>query len=58
MQFLMVSEVAELLRVTPETVREWLRGGELRGLNLGGRWRVLWEDLQEFVKDRQNKPGQ
>lgn len=58
MQFLTVNEVAGLLRVTPETVREWLRGGELRGLNLGGRWRVLREDLQEFIKDRQNKPGQ
>ena len=58
MQYLTVGEVAELLRVKPETVREWLRSGELRGLNLGGRWRVLREDLQEFIKDRQNKPGQ
>ena len=54
MQFLTVNEVAELLRVTPETVREWLRACKLRGLNLGGRWRVLREDLQEFIKDRQN----
>ena len=58
MQYLTVGEVAELLRVKPETVREWLRSGELRGLNLGGRWRVLWGDLQGFLKDRQNKPGQ
>jgi len=32
-----VKEVAERLRVNPETVRVWLRTGTVRGVLLGGR---------------------
>ena len=32
-----VREVAERLRVNPETVRVWLRSGKLRGVLIGGR---------------------
>ena len=32
-----VSEVAERLRVNPETVRVWLREGRMRGALMGGR---------------------
>jgi excisionase family DNA binding protein len=44
-------QVAEYLQVHVETVRRWLRSGELRGINLGGRsrWRVRREDLQRFI---------
>jgi len=35
-QFLTVPEVAERLRITPETVRRWLRAGKLHGVLLGG----------------------
>jgi excisionase family DNA binding protein len=31
-----VPEVAERLRVKPETVRRWLRAGKLQGVLLGG----------------------
>ena len=33
---LTVAEVAERLRVHPETVRIWLRQGKLKGVRLGG----------------------
>jgi excisionase family DNA binding protein len=33
---LTVAEVAERLRVNPETVRVWLRQGKMRGARLGG----------------------
>jgi excisionase family DNA binding protein len=35
-RLLTVSEVAERLRVYPETVRRWLRSGRLNGIRLGG----------------------
>jgi excisionase family DNA binding protein len=38
-QWLTVREVAEELQVTEETVRRWIRAGELEVLELGGpRW--------------------
>jgi excisionase family DNA binding protein len=35
-QLLTVQDVAFRLRITPETVRRWLRTGKLRGALLGG----------------------
>ena len=35
-QLLTVQEVAERLKITPETVRRWLRTGKLRGALPGG----------------------
>jgi excisionase family DNA binding protein len=35
-QLLTVQDVASRLRITPETVRRWLRTGKLRGALLGG----------------------
>ena len=32
-----VKEVAERLRLNPETVRVWLRSGKLKGILIGGR---------------------
>ena len=55
----MVAEVAELLSVTVNTVRAWLRTGKLRGVKLpGGDWRVRQEDLDAMlnVKSRSGNP--
>ena len=35
-QLLTVQDVASQLKITPETVRRWLRTGKLRGALLGG----------------------
>jgi excisionase family DNA binding protein len=32
-----VQEVAERLRLNPETVRVWLRAGKIKGVLIGGR---------------------
>jgi excisionase family DNA binding protein/PAS domain S-box-containing protein len=50
-----VEEVAEFLQVTEETVRRWIRRGELPALNLGGPragYRVYPTDLERFIHDR------
>jgi excisionase family DNA binding protein len=49
-----VAQVAERLQVNPETVRRWLRSGELRGRLLGDKagYRVEEGDLRNFIEQR------
>ena len=49
-----VPEVAERLRVDPETVRRWLRAGKLRGLLLSqqGGYRIPDSELRRFISER------
>jgi excisionase family DNA binding protein len=49
-----VAQVAERLQVNPETVRRWLRTGELRGILLGRKagFRVAESDLKAFIDSR------
>lgn len=51
---LTVHEVAERLRVKEETVRRWLRAGELHGVYLSDAagWRIPAEDLRAFLDAR------
>ena len=52
-------EVARLLRVDPHTVIAWIRGGELRAVNVARResrrprFRVFAKDLEEFARKRE-----
>lgn len=46
-----VNEVAEICKVTPYTVRAWLKSGKLRGTKISPKaWRVPKESLQEFLE--------
>lgn len=53
-RFYTVAQVAELLQVNPETVRRWIRSGELRGLGLGDKagYRIEQSDLRDFIERR------
>jgi excisionase family DNA binding protein len=46
-----VQQIATMLQVHEQTVREWLRTGQLRGRSFGGRtgWRVRERDLAAFL---------
>ena len=54
-------EVAEMLRVSPETVHGWIRSRQLKAANVAGpgsrrpRWKVKREDLDAFLARR--RPG-
>jgi excisionase family DNA binding protein len=53
--WLTVHEVAELVQVQQETVRRWIRAGELPAVELGGPrsgYRVHREDLDHFLWQR------
>lgn len=49
-QFLTVKEVADLLKVGEVTVRHWIKGGELRAIDVGREWRVAPSDLEHFLQ--------
>lgn len=53
-----VAKIVDLLDVHEETVRAWLRKGDLRGINFGGKtgWRVKESDLNAFLEERLPAP--
>jgi len=44
-----VKEIAVLLSLTEETIREKLRKKELKGFKIGKSWRVPDENLKELI---------
>jgi len=49
---LTVDEVAEFLRVAPNTVYRWCRNGKLTGIKIGKEWRITQTDLDYFLTER------
>jgi excisionase family DNA binding protein len=60
--FLTVDEVAQTLRLNPQTVRNWITDGSLRAVRVGRRVRIRQSDLDELVhagittEDNLNEP--
>jgi excisionase family DNA binding protein len=55
-----VSEVAALLHISIETVRRWLRSGELQGFMLGGTkmgYRIRATEVTRFLAAREKAAG-
>ena len=50
---LTVRQIAEKLQVNTETVYRWLRDGKLVGYRANRLWRVGEQDLEAFLKRRQ-----
>ncbi len=48
-EYLTVAEAAALLKVAPNTIRDWLKSGELKGSKIGRLWRIRQCDLDEFI---------
>ncbi len=44
-----VDAVAEILSVTPRTVRNYLKDGTLKGRKVGGQWRFTKEDVLVLI---------
>ncbi len=54
-EWLTVDEVAAIFRVNIETVRRWIRAGEVPALSLGGPrsgYRIKRADLDTFISSR------
>ena len=47
-----VQEAAELLKVKPKTVLEWIKSGKIKAGKLSGKYYRIYEDqLLEFMKN-------
>jgi excisionase family DNA binding protein len=57
-EWMTTREVAERLRVHEQSVRRWLRSGELSGLLVSdkGGWRIRVTDLEAFARNRGWRP--
>jgi excisionase family DNA binding protein len=45
-------EVAEIVKVTEWTVREWCKAGTLPAFKPGRAWRIKHSDLKQFLNER------
>jgi excisionase family DNA binding protein len=54
-RMLTLQQVAEWMQVHEETVRRWLRNGDLAGINLGGKsgYRIRESEVEAFLKRRE-----
>jgi len=51
-QLLTVEQVARQVQVHVETVRVWIRRGELIAINIGNEYRIARADLYVFLERR------
>ena len=53
-----VAEIVDELRVHEQTVRRWIREGQLRAYNFGGKtgYRIKEEDFETFLETRAEFP--
>lgn len=49
--FLTVAEVAEMLKLNQQTVRNWIDQGSLRALRVGRRVRIKRSDLERVLEE-------
>ncbi|NIA67413.1 helix-turn-helix domain-containing protein [Pelagibius litoralis] len=55
--FFTTHEIAELLKVSEATVRNWIHEGELRAVRFGRDFRVAATDLEAFVNAHATQPA-
>jgi excisionase family DNA binding protein len=48
-EVLTIQEACARLKLKPETVRDWLKAGKLKGVKLGRVWRVDAEALERLL---------
>jgi excisionase family DNA binding protein len=51
---LTVKEAAEYLKIHPETLRMWLRGGKINAVKVGVDWRIYQSALDDFLSESDN----
>jgi excisionase family DNA binding protein len=45
-----IPETAQALRVTPQTIRAWVKQGKLKGLRIGRPILITESNLREFLR--------
>jgi len=51
-EYLTVRDVARLFRVTPETVRKWIKEGKIKAIRpeKHKRYRISWAEVEQFLE--------
>ncbi len=45
-------EVADNLKVSEITIKDWLRSGKMKGIKIGGKlWRIRRKDAENFIEE-------
>lgn len=52
--FLTPQEVSDLLRVSAQTVRRWIKEGNLPAYKVGRGWRVRDDDLDRWLRQQRS----
>ncbi|MBG9450418.1 hypothetical protein ABE67_14050 [Cytobacillus firmus] len=55
--FITVKRASEIAMVSEETVRRWIRNGELEAVKEGKRYVIDRESLQNFIEKKKNQRG-
>lgn len=50
--FYTVNEVAHICRLTPYTIRDYLKKGIIKGTKVGRGWRVSAQDLTNYLENK------
>jgi excisionase family DNA binding protein len=57
-EFLTVAEVAAILKLNQQTVRNWIDAGALPALHVGRRVRIRRSDFEEFLEQGRTQKAQ
>lgn len=49
-KFYTIPEIAQALRVTPQTIRAWIKQGKLKGQRIGRPILITDNNLKEFLQ--------
>lgn len=51
-----VQDIADRLAVAEATVRQWIKSGVLRAIDIGKGWRIADADMERFLIARETAP--
>jgi excisionase family DNA binding protein len=54
-EFFSLRDIADRLKVSEQTVRRWVKSGQLKAYKPGLEYRILASDLEEFLESRTPK---
>ena len=49
-------EISDILGLTPITLREYIKGGRLKGQKVGGKWYLTEDSLRDFFNGPYRAP--
>lgn len=50
-EFYTADELADYLKVSPQTVRAWIRSGQVKAVKLGRAWRVPVDEVRRVATE-------